>query len=417
MVSQYPPQPPMGRPPYGAGGGWQGTPPPGGPPGGMYPPPPGAGQPMPGPYPPPYPQGGAPAGPPGQYPPPPPPGWGPHAPQPYLPHPGARQRRRSGAGSVIGGLIGLISLVFVGLAVLGSLLEEEPGSVTPISMPTETYSPTRDAYSPEPYSPTPETGSATPTSAVRSSPATTPAQRARLDRSLTNNTLYRAGALPKTNCRAGNANIYNHAQLKALILKTSRCMDRAWSTALKRVGMPWYRPGYAIVQTRGRGACGDYPARGSNVPYYCPANSTIYASTSAVAREYGPLGSWHGFIVSLMAHEYGHHVQNLSGILHERWRRHLSTSSQSQRLLLSRQLELQATCMAGMFMRSVEASYPITPARRSALLNAYNYLGDNPRGPRDHGSTRSNYAWFRQGYVRQKAYQCNTWVMPASTVS
>ena len=365
---------------------------------------------MPGPYPPPYPQGGAPAGPPGQY--PPPPGWGPYAPPPYLTHPGIRPRRRSGAGAVAGGLMGLLALVFVFLAVVGSLVgEDDHDTVTPVAMPTETYSPYEYTSSPSPHGHTPA-----PTRTVRSSPASTPAQRT-LDRSLTTNTLYRAGALPKTRCRPGNANIYRHTQLKALMLRTSRCMDRAWSIALRRVGMPWYRPGWAIVQTRGRGACGDYPPRGSNVPYYCPGNSTIYASTSAVAREYGPLGSWHGFITSLMAHEYGHHVQNLSGILSERWRRHLRTPSQSQRLLLSRRLELQATCMAGMFMRSVEASYPITPARRSALLNAYNYLGDNPRGPRDHGSTRSNYAWFRQGYVRQKAYQCNTWVMPASTVS
>ncbi len=98
------------------------------------------------------------------------------------------------------------------------------------------------------------------------------------------------------------------------------------------------------------------------------------------------------------------------------WRRTLDSASQSARLTLSRRHELQATCFGGMFMRSVAASYPITAARRDTLLSAYGQLGDAPGGRRDHGSTKSNYAWFRQGYARPLAYQCNTWALGASSV-
>ncbi|MEU6998237.1 neutral zinc metallopeptidase [Nonomuraea sp. NPDC046570] len=235
--------------------------------------------------------------------------------------------------------------------------------------------------------------------------------------------MYRAGALPRTNCRAGNANIYSHSQLKALILKTGKCMDQAWGPILNRQGIDWSPPGYAIAAKRGRGACGDYPSAGNMVPYYCPRNNTIYASTSAMARGngnsigYGQISSWHGAIISMMAHEYGHHVQNITGILGSHWQKHLGSSSKSGRLALSRKLELQATCFGGMFMRAVASSYPVTSSGRGTLYAFYARVGDFPGYPRDHGSPANNNRWFRQGWEKNKAFQCNTWLAPASTTS
>ena len=87
--------------------------------------------------------------------------------------------------------------------------------------------------------------------------------------------------------RRATLSIFSHSQLKALILKTGRCMDRAWGPIMQRQGIRFTPPSYSIVATRGRGACGDYPSPGSMVPYYCPRNNTIYASTSAMARGNG----------------------------------------------------------------------------------------------------------------------------------
>ncbi|ETK37404.1 neutral zinc metallopeptidase [Microbispora sp. ATCC PTA-5024] len=379
---------------------------------------PGAGGPAAPPYAPPYPPqwpGQSPGQPPGQpgYPRPPVPP-GPYGPPGYAPA-WRPPKRRSGAGALIGGLVGAIAVVFVLLAVAGALLRSAHRSepVSPVAIPTygETTLPT--------YEPTSAPTSGTtrrPTSPPTAAPTKPPTPRV-LNRSLKNNTVYRAGGLPRTNCPAGGASIYNHTQFKALILKTGTCMGKAWAPALRKVGIAWTPPSYMIARTRGRGACGDYPAPGSNVPYYCPSNRTIYASTSAMTREYGSLGSWNGIIISMMAHEYGHHIQNLSGISDSWWERTLDAHSQSERMGLSRRHELQATCFGGMFMRSVAASYPITTAQRNTLLWAYTHLGDPPGGPRDHGTTRSNAAWFRQGYTRPLAYQCNTWAVGAASVS
>ncbi|MCC5578058.1 neutral zinc metallopeptidase [Microtetraspora sp. AC03309] len=343
---------------------------------------------------------------------------GPYGPPRYTPPTWQPRKKKSGAGAIVGGLLGVMALALVVLFVGAALLKKSghESSTTPIALPTFTYSPPPRN---EPTSPPTTRPTSRPTSQPTSRPTSRPTSEPvrQVNKSLKANSVYLAGTLPTTRCPAGNTNIYNHAQFKALILKTGKCMGNAWGPALDRVGINWQAPGYMIAARKGRGACGDYPSPGSNVPYYCPRNSTIYASTSAMTKEYGSLGNWHGLIISMMAHEYGHHVQNLTGISDQWWSHYLATSSKNTRLALTRRHELQATCFGGMFMRSVAASYPISATQRNSLLWAYNHLGDPPGGPRDHGSTASNYGWFRQGYMRQKAYQCNTWAVGASSVS
>jgi predicted metalloprotease len=316
-------------------------------------------------------------------------------------------------GIVFGSIAAMFALIVVVAALADGAFRSE--TTNPVAIPT--YEPgTRDDDDPDPR----------PTRTQRSEePDTrqTPQRQVTLNTSLRNNTVYRAGALPRLRCPGGNVNIHSHAQLKALILRTGKCMDRAWGPVLEKQGIPFRPPGWAIASGRGRGACGDYPHAGSIVPYYCPRNSTIYASTSAMvrgngnSRGYTDLLAWHGSISSMMAHEYGHHVQNITGLLNSWWAGTLDSSSQSGKLALSRRLELQATCFGGMWMRSVAASYPVTTANRSRLFWFYGQVGDHPGYPRDHGSPANNHRWFRQGWEKNKAHQCNTWLAPASTTS
>ncbi|SDJ78853.1 hypothetical protein SAMN05421874_103213 [Nonomuraea maritima] len=328
-------------------------------------------------------------------------------------------------GAVIGSLAALFVLIVVGAVLFGrgSSTDTSPVAIPTYESsdsPTDEPAPTRTRRE-ESAEPTPEPERPT-TQESDTGDDSTATQAPTLNTSLKNNTMYLAGGLPRVNCRAGNASIFNHAQLKALILKTGSCMDRNWRTALTRQGIPFTPPRWAIVAKRGRGACGDFPHSGSIVPYYCPQNRTIYASTSAMVRGngssggYGQLITWNGGIVSMMAHEYGHHVQNLTGLLDSWWDSSLE-SSRSGKLALSRRLELQATCFGGMWMRSVATSYPVSSANRSQLFWFYSRVGDQPGYPRDHGSPANNNLWFRQGWEKNKTYQCNTWMAPSSTTN
>ncbi|WP_262380523.1 neutral zinc metallopeptidase [Nonomuraea sp. PA05] len=333
-------------------------------------------------------------------------------------------------GAVFGSLAALFVLIVIGAVMISASSTSETS--TPVAVPTYDPSdepsydpsarPSDDDDEPAPTrsqepQPTPSEDDDEPSTTV------TPPAQVTVNTSLKNNSVYRAGTLPRLNCRAGNASIFSHSQLKSLIIKTGACMDRAWKPVLEKQGFKFSPPRYAIAAQGGRGACGDYPSAGSTVPYYCPQNNTIYASTSAMARGrgnaagYGQIISWHGGIIGMMAHEYGHHVQNLTGLMNSWWSATLDSSSQSGKLALSRRLELQANCFGAMWMRSVASSYPVNTANRSRLFWFFSQVGDHPGYPRDHGKPVNSGRWFRQGWERDKAYQCNTWMAPSSTVS
>ncbi|MBB5629805.1 neutral zinc metallopeptidase [Sphaerisporangium krabiense] len=327
---------------------------------------------------------------------------------------------------MIGGVLGAIAVVFVLLVIGGALLANatRTSTTSPVAVPTYDSAtpearPTATEVLPRPTRGT--TGTDRDTS-TRPDTTTRPSRPAR-NTTLTRNSLYLAGTLPRTNCRGRATNVYNDAQLKALILATSTCMNRTWSSALGKVGIPFSPPGYAVTARGGRGACGDFPHKGSIVPYYCPRNATIYASTSAMAdgtgrqRGYASLSNWHGAFTAMFAHEYGHHVQHLSGLEDSWWSKTLASRSSSGKLGLSRRYELQANCLSGLWMRSVAASYPITSARRNTLYYFFSNVGDWPGYPRDHGSPPNSGRWFRQGYERVKTFQCNTWLASASSTS
>ncbi|MEV4570114.1 neutral zinc metallopeptidase [Nonomuraea sp. NPDC049419] len=359
-----------------------------------------------------------------QPPPPPPPPPPPMPPQQW--HRPPPKKQGMGVGGVLGVVFGSLAALFVLIVVGAVLLGGKSGTETtrPVAIPT--YEPSEEPSEDPSYDrsdPPSERPTTSREPTERPDTTVTPPAQVQLNTSLKNNTMYKAGILPRLNCRSGNVNIFNHSQTKALILKTGKCMDRAWESILEKQGIRFSAPRWAIVAGRGRGACGDYPQPGNIVPYYCPRNNTIYASTSAMARGngrsmgYGQLLNWHGAIISMMAHEYGHHVQNITGLMDSWWRQTLDSSSQNTKLALSRRLELQATCFGAMWMRSVAASYPVSTANRNRLYWFYGQVGDYPGRPPDHGKPVNNNRWFRQGWEKSKAYQCNTWMAPSSTVS
>ncbi|GAA3149953.1 hypothetical protein [Nonomuraea salmonea] len=190
-------------------------------------------------------------------------------------------------GVVFGSLAALFVLIVVGAVLLGGKSSTE--TTRPVAIPT--YEPSEEPSadpSAQPSYDRSDPPSERPTTSreptERPDTTVTPPARVQLNTSLKSNTMYKAGILPRLNCRSGNVNIYNHSQTKALILKTGKCMDRAWESILEKQGIRFSAPRWAIVAGRGRGACGDYPQPGNIVPYYCPRNNTIYASTSAMAR-------------------------------------------------------------------------------------------------------------------------------------
>lgn len=330
--------------------------------------------------------------------------------------------RRNGStlAWVLGGL-GVLALCGVGFVLMivlmsGSDSSDHPPVADSSYTPSDTYSTPEPSYSPtDTYSSPPE--SFTPTDTYSSdTPSSTPSPTKSLNTSRTKNAVYRAGALPTTRCPTSPESLGSSSAIRTHLHHLFGCLDKAWGPTLKRAGIQHESPDSVLTAGGGRGPCGAYPTPGSGVPYYCSQNNTIYASTKAVTHEYGRTPGYGPMALdSLFAHEYGHHIQNLTGIM-ESYSNAYSTASETKRLGLSRRLELQATCFEGMFMRSVHGSYPISSSQQSTLVLFNGNIGDW-RGPRTHGTPKHNGMWYKQGYDRRKAYQCNTWTIGGSYTS
>ncbi|MBO9518999.1 MAG: neutral zinc metallopeptidase [Porphyrobacter sp.] len=122
-------------------------------------------------------------------------------------------------------------------------------------------------------------------------------------------------------------------------------LNQTWEPAFQQAGIDFRQPTLAFLSGQPvNTGCG--PADSAMGPFYCPADQTIYIDTAfydQLDRELGAAGDFARYYV--IAHEYGHHIQALTGIANE------VRSAQSQNPRAANQLqvlmELQADCYAG----------------------------------------------------------------------
>ncbi|MES9539283.1 neutral zinc metallopeptidase [Actinomadura sp. NPDC000600] len=288
--------------------------------------------------------------------------------------------RRSAGGTIagiFGGLTSLVVLVILGLSLVGG---------------------GRDA------------AGGTGTSATSGGPST-PREKA------TNSKIYRTGALTSVSCRLPP--IQPSAQsMRAFMDTLSDCLDAAWSKQFTKAGIPFDKPDRVFWVQPGRSPCGSYPAPGASA-FYCPANNTMYVGLRHVVETSGgePL-SHYAVYARVIAHEYGHHVQDRAGILLY-GDRQMETGDTAARTEASRRIELQAQCFAGAFLGSERSTLPMTREQYNAMVTDVLGRGDDRQPPekRDHGSGRHYAGWVVTGFNGRELTVCNTWIAPSSKVS
>jgi predicted metalloprotease len=128
------------------------------------------------------------------------------------------------------------------------------------------------------------------------------------------------------------------------------------------------------------------------------------------------LGDRAGSYLGVLAHEYGHHVQGMSGLLHAYAVARYEAGPTTERgLEISRRLELQATCYSGMFGAAAGGRGSVDQTMIDQLADDYRSRGDSE--VRDHGSVPNHGAWGDQGLRLNRTFQCNTWLAPAESVA
>jgi predicted metalloprotease len=108
----------------------------------------------------------------------------------------------------------------------------------------------------------------------------------------------------------------------------------------------------------------------------------------------------------VIAHEVGHHVQNLIGATSQRVRGESENET-------SVRVELQADCFAGVWGHTARSSLAITDEDLKEAVNAAHAIGDDTLGNADtddytHGTSAQRMRWFRRGFDKGNARECDT---------
>jgi predicted metalloprotease len=158
-------------------------------------------------------------------------------------------------------------------------------------------------------------------------------------------------------------------------------------------------------------------------PFYCPLDSKVYVDASFFQELESKFGASGGPLAKeyVIAHEYGHHVQNLLGVLNRAQQDPQGPNSGAVRV------ELMADCLAGTWVKhateTTDASgtpllQPITQQDIEDALSAAAAVGDDRIQEKvqgrvtpenwTHGSAEARMSWFNQGYETGDINQCNT---------
>jgi len=196
--------------------------------------------------------------------------------------------------------------------------------------------------------------------------------------------------------------------------------EDVWTQKFERGALPNYgsAPGayqhptlVVFANSVSTGGCGD--ATSDVGPFYCPGDQKLYIDPSFYSVMERRLRAPGDFAQAyVIAHEVGHHVQNLIGSTRLKTRG--ETSNQN-----SVRVELQADCLAGVWGYTASASLQITDDDLGEALTAAHAIGDDTLGHSDerkftHGSSEQRMRWFRRGFDSGDARQCDTFAVQSS---
>ena len=193
--------------------------------------------------------------------------------------------------------------------------------------------------------------------------------------------------------------------------------EDTWGSLFKQGNSQYRAPKLVLFRGAVQSACGN--AQAAMGPFYCPGDQKVYidlAFFDELEQRFRAPGDFAKAYV--VAHEIGHHVQNLLGIADkvEAQRRRLSESENNK---LSVRMELQADCLAGIWAHHANRSRHILErgdvegAMAAATAIGDDRLQKQARGyvsPESftHGSSEQRVRWFRRGLDSGQINQCNT---------
>ncbi|SMO60469.1 KPN_02809 family neutral zinc metallopeptidase [Paracoccus laeviglucosivorans] len=194
--------------------------------------------------------------------------------------------------------------------------------------------------------------------------------------------------------------------------------EEVWTRILpQQTGVEYVDPQLVMFSGVVASACGS--AQSAMGPFYCPNDRKVYLDTDFFRTMQRQMGAGGDFAYAyVIAHEVGHHVQNLLGILGQTMQAR-QQSSQTVANRISVLTELQADCFAGIWARGASEQFgSIEQGDIEEAINAAAAVGDDTlmekagRAPMPdaftHGSSEERMTWFMRGYQSGQMGQCDT---------
>lgn len=204
------------------------------------------------------------------------------------------------------------------------------------------------------------------------------------------------------------------SQFVAVVLAET---EDLWTEVFEQNGLTYELPNVVIYSGR-TDAAGCGLANASTGPFYCPADQKIYIDLSfyeVLRQQFGASGDFAEAYV--LAHEVGHHVQQLTGVLPE-FNAQRGRMSETEANEMSVRVELQADCYAGIWANYAGQENLLERGDIEEALNAATQIGDDAIQERTqgvavprtftHGTSAQRKRWFETGFESGDVGACDT---------
>ncbi|MCE1162849.1 MAG: neutral zinc metallopeptidase [Thiomonas sp.] len=206
-------------------------------------------------------------------------------------------------------------------------------------------------------------------------------------------------------------------QDKAFLSVVLADTEDTWGALFQQAGRQYVDPRLVLFSGAVQSACGY--AQAATGPFYCPSDQKLYLDTQFFQELQQRLGAKGDFAQAyVIAHEVGHHVQNLLGV-EAKVREAMQRSSPQRANALLVRLELQADCYAGVWAYHAQHERQVLePGDVEEAINAAQAVGDDRLQQQaqgyvvpdsfTHGTSAQRARWFETGFASGHPQVCDT---------
>ncbi|HEY0033521.1 MAG TPA: neutral zinc metallopeptidase [Devosia sp.] len=206
------------------------------------------------------------------------------------------------------------------------------------------------------------------------------------------------------------------AELRDFVGVVVKETEDLWTEVFAQQNEDYPEPKVVLFSNAVSTGCGEADA--STGPFYCPNDQQVYIDLSFYDQLRDQFGAPGDFAQAyVLAHEVGHHVQNITGVLPE-FNQQRQSMSQEDANAYSVRIELQADCYAGVWANFAGQQNIVEQGDFEEALNAADQIGDDTLQKKmqgfavpktfNHGTSAQRQTWFERGYQSGNPGDCDT---------